>query len=218
MRWRLHALLADLTGDLSHFHEAALAQPELPPARAALGSALGRAGRAAEAVPHLRRAVAGDPFDKAAARALHQALNDAGDPEGARRLARDRRLLRRAAPEAVPAEPWFAPPPPAADETASIVVLCCNELEYTRLCLESVLRRTRPPYELVLIDNGSADGTPDYLNEIRARPGPDRVEVARNETNRGFPAGCNQGLARRGAAGWYSSTTTRWRPRAGWTA
>ena len=82
LRWRLHALLADLTGDLSHFHEAALAQPELPPARAALGSALGRAGRAAEAVPHLRRAVAGDPFDKAAARALHQALNDAGDPEG----------------------------------------------------------------------------------------------------------------------------------------
>ena len=162
--------------------------------------------------------MAGDPFDKAAARALHQALNDAGDPEGRRRLARDRRLLRRAAPEAVPAEPWFAPPPPAADETASIVVLCCNELEYTRLCLESVLRRTRPPYELVLIDNGSADGTPDYLNEIGARPGPDRVEVARNETNRGFPAGCNQGLARAGAAGWYSSTTTRWRPRAGWTA
>src|SRR5262249_7521240 len=79
--------------------------------------------------------------------------------------------------------------------------LCCNELEYTRLCLESVLRHTQPPYELVLVDNGSTDGTPAYLEEIRTRPGPARVEVIHNETNRGFPAGCNQALERaRGSA------------------
>src|SRR5262249_47987764 len=31
--------------------------------------------------------------------------------------------------------------------------------------------------------------------EVRTRPGPARVVVLRNETNRGFAAGCNQGLA-----------------------
>jgi GT2 family glycosyltransferase/tetratricopeptide (TPR) repeat protein len=195
LRWRLHALLAELTGELAHFHEAALARPDLPPSRAALGCALGRAGRPALALPHLRAAAAADPFDAAAARALAQALADAGDPEGARRVARDRRLLRGAAPEAVPEEPWFAQAPPPGDGLASVIVLCCNEVAYTRLCLESVLARTRPPYELVLVDNGSTDGTPDYLEEVRTRPGPERVVVVRNEHNVGFPAGCNQGLA-----------------------
>ena len=197
LRWRLHGLLGELTGDLAHYREAALARPALAPGLAALGCcALGRAGKPAEAVPHLRRAVEADPFDRAAARALGQASRDAGDAEGARRLAADRRLLRRAAPQAVPEEPWFAEAAAADGGLTSIVVLCCNELEYTRLCLESVLRRTRPPYELVLIDNGSADGTPTYLQEVRSRPGPARVEVVRNEANAGFPAGCNQGLAR----------------------
>src|SRR5262249_23036869 len=72
----------------------------------------------------------------------------------------------------------------------------CNQLQYTRQCLDSVLAHTRSPYELVLVDNGSADDTPAYLEEVRRRPGPARVEVIRNETNRGFPAGCNQALAR----------------------
>ncbi len=200
LRWRLHALLGELTGDLSHFREAALARPDLPTTLAALGCALGRFGRPAEAAPHLRRAVEANPFDRAAARALAQALKDAGDAGGARRLAEDRRLLHRAAPQAVPAESWFAEADPPGAEgggaMASIIILCCDGLEYTRPCLESVLRRTRPPYKLVLVDNGSSDGTPAYLEEIRSRPGPARVEVVRNETNAGFPAGCNQGLAR----------------------
>ncbi len=79
-------------------------------------------------------------------------------------------------------------------DLVSIIILCCNQLAYTQLCLDSVLRHTRPPYGLVLVDNGSADGTPAYLEEIRHRPGPTFVEVVRNATNRGFPAGCNQAL------------------------
>src|SRR5262249_37023565 len=118
LRWRLHGLLADLTGDLVHFHEAALARPDLPLSRARLGCALGRAGRAAEAVPHLQRAVAANPLDITAARALYQALLDSGDTEGSARLARDRRLLHLAAPECVPVESWFDGPPIPANSTA----------------------------------------------------------------------------------------------------
>src|SRR5438270_468441 len=82
---------------------------------------------------------------------------------GQRRLAEERRLLARAAPEAVPAEAWSVNTPPAGDEVASIIILCCNEADYTRQCLESVVRHTRRPYELILVDNGSTDGTAEYL-------------------------------------------------------
>jgi GT2 family glycosyltransferase/tetratricopeptide (TPR) repeat protein len=195
LRWRLHALLAELTGNLAHYYEAALARPDLPATRAALGCALGRAGHATAAVPHLRAAVDGNPFDGGAARALCQALTEAGTPVEARRQARDRRLLARTAGRLVPAEAWFTEAAPVGDELASIIILCCNELDYTRQCLESVLAHTRAPYELVLVDNGSTDGTPAYLEELKGRPGPQRVVVLRNDTNQGFPKGCNQGLA-----------------------
>jgi GT2 family glycosyltransferase len=85
--------------------------------------------------------------------------------------------------------------PPAGDELVSLIILCCNQLAYTRLCLESVLRHTRAPYELVLVDNGSTDDTPVFLEGIRSRLSPARVVVIRNAANHGFPAGCNQGLA-----------------------
>jgi RNA polymerase sigma factor (sigma-70 family) len=87
-------------------------------------------------------------------------------------------------------------PAPTGNELASLLILCCNEVDYTRLCLESVLRHTRQPYELILVDNGSTDGTPALLEALKRRAGPARVEVIRNDTNVGFPAGCNQALAR----------------------
>jgi len=193
-RWKLHSLLAQATGDLTHYHEAALARPDLPSARAALGCALAQHGRTADAISHLRLAATGDPFDRAAARALYQVLAQAGDPAAQRKFAREQHALAQAAPGLVPAEQWFATAPPAGDELASVIVLCCNEMDVTRLCLESVFRHTRQPYELVLIDNGSTDETPAYLDSLRGRQGPELVVVIRNEENRGYPAGVNQGL------------------------
>jgi GT2 family glycosyltransferase/predicted Zn-dependent protease len=195
VRWRLQALLGNLTDAVHHYYEAAVLRPDLPSTRAALGCALARAKQFPAAVPHLRYAVAENPFDGEAARALYQALGDSGDSQGQRRVAAERRLRSQADPQIVPAEAWFMDCPPPGDELASILILCCNELHYTRLCLESVLRHTRPPYELVVVDNGSTDGTPAYLEEVRTRTGPAHVTILRNETNVGFPAGCNQALA-----------------------
>jgi len=198
VRWRLQALLGSLTAGVHHNYEAAILRPDLPVTRAALGCALARAKQFPAAVPHLRFAVAGNPFDLDAARALFEVFGAVGDQDGQRRLAADRRQLCRSATKAVPAEKWFMDCPPAGDELASIIILCCNQLEYTRLCLESVLRHTRQPYELILIDNGSTDGTLAHLEGVRdegpGTRGPERVVVIRNETNVGFPAGCNQGL------------------------
>ncbi|MGE3804185.1 MAG: glycosyltransferase [Gemmataceae bacterium] len=194
LRWRLHSYLGEITEELGHFYEACVARADLPTSRAALGAALYRGKRFGQALPHLRRAVADNPFDSIAARALFDALGVARDQAGQRRLARDRRLLARTAPAALREEDVYKQMPPPGDELASIIILCWNELDYTRQCLESVLRHTRRPYELLLVNNGSSDGTRAFLEEIRQLSGPERVVVIHNESNLGFAAGCNQGL------------------------
>jgi GT2 family glycosyltransferase len=194
--WRLYTLLGQLTGETAFYYEAAMLLPDLPVARAALGMSLALAGKPCEALPHLRRAVADNPLDRPAARALFQVLGALGHGEARRELIEDQRLLQRAVPALVSPEPWFADPRPRGNELASIIILCCNQLEYTRQCLESLLRHTRRPYEVILVDNGSTDDTPAFLEAFRQRPGPARVEVLRHETNLGFPAGCNRAAGR----------------------
>lgn len=73
-------------------------------------------------------------------------------------------------------------------EMTSIIILTHNELPYTRECLESIWSRTDEPYELILVDNGSTDGTVEYLQSL------DGIKLIQNSTNRGFPAAVNQGI------------------------
>jgi|GEM_PF-1872280 len=199
IRTQLHALLSTLTSDLSHAYEAAVGNSSNDEFRVELGVALTRAGRPAQAVEHLRRAHASNPFSPAA-RTLHTLLVRLGHDAVAEQLRKQQATFRAVAPGLIRPEAWVTPgekPPPLV----SIIILCCGQIAFTRLCLESVLRNTRQPYELILIDNGSTDGTADYLRSFGNRLGPTRVEVILNATNRGFPAGCNQGLSR--AAGEY---------------
>jgi glycosyltransferase involved in cell wall biosynthesis len=195
IRWRLHGLLAELTGELHHFHDAVMARPDLSVSRAALGCALARQGRIPEAIPHLRTALKSDPFDTGCARALYQALGDASLFDGQRRLARDRHVLHLAAPQAVPLEPWVAEPAQSGEGLVSVVLLCGNTSDVTRRCLESVLRETRAPYELILIDEGSAAGVPDEPHSFGAAKGPTRVEVIRTEKNLGVTDGIGRGIS-----------------------
>ncbi len=75
----------------------------------------------------------------------------------------------------------------------SIIIPCFNQLEFTRHCLRALFRHTRPPWELIVIDNGSTDGTGVYLAGVQdSSPAP--VTVITNAANRGFPAAINQGL------------------------
>lgn len=71
----------------------------------------------------------------------------------------------------------------------SIIIVTFNQLPFTRECLDSIRIRTDEPYELIFIDNGSTDGTPDYLRTI---PG---ATVICNADNRGFAQAVNMGLA-----------------------
>eukprot|EP00913_Durusdinium_trenchii_P013432 g12613.t1 len=70
----------------------------------------------------------------------------------------------------------------------SIVIVTHNQLRHTRACVDSIRHVTDEPVELIFVDNGSTDGTVDYLNSISG------ATVITNAVNRGFPAGANQGL------------------------
>jgi GT2 family glycosyltransferase len=102
--------------------------------------------------------------------------------------------LQEATVEAALSRPVPPGPAEAPAPEASIVVVAVDGLPFTRLCLESVLEHTEaPPFELLVVDNASSDGTRAYLELLAARDA--RVRVIRNEENRGFAAAANQGLA-----------------------
>jgi len=70
-----------------------------------------------------------------------------------------------------------------------IVILTWNQREDTLECLESVFRLDYPNFKVVVVDNGSIDGTAEA---IRARwP---NVTLIVNEINIGVPAADNQGF------------------------
>lgn len=76
---------------------------------------------------------------------------------------------------------------PEPDPALSIVVLAWDQLEYTQHCVQTIRQHTDVPYELIIVDNGSADDARDYAEQAGD-------VVILNETNLGFSAGMNQGL------------------------
>jgi GT2 family glycosyltransferase/acetyltransferase-like isoleucine patch superfamily enzyme/2-polyprenyl-3-methyl-5-hydroxy-6-metoxy-1,4-benzoquinol methylase/Flp pilus assembly protein TadD/glycosyltransferase involved in cell wall biosynthesis len=79
------------------------------------------------------------------------------------------------------------------DSLTSIIILTYNQLKHTKLCLQSIEEHTPQPHELILVDNGSTDGTLDYLQEYANLH--HNVRVIANKKNLGFAAGNNQGLS-----------------------
>lgn len=69
------------------------------------------------------------------------------------------------------------------------VILSWNRREDTLACLASLAKLDYPCVRLLLVDNGSSDGTAEAV--ARQFPG---IEVIVNERNLGFAAGCNVGL------------------------
>lgn len=90
--------------------------------------------------------------------------------------------------EPVGATSCESPPDAPAQTFTSIIIVTCNALEYTEACLESVERCTPQPHEVIVVDNGSTDGTRDYLRRRLS------VRLIESRQNRGFPAAANQAL------------------------
>lgn len=79
----------------------------------------------------------------------------------------------------------------------SLVTLTHNKLPVTRRCLPTWLETRGAPWELIVVDNGSTDGTAEWLETFRREAAQRGVEVSvlRNATNAGCSTARNQGLA-----------------------
>ena len=65
-------------------------------------------------------------------------------------------------------------------ELVSIIVQAYNRLEKTKICIECILKYTTDiEYELVLVDNGSTDGTLDYFKSVK-HPRKKIIRVTKN--------------------------------------
>ena len=63
----------------------------------------------------------------------------------------------------------------------TIVILTWNGLAYTRRCLDTLRSNTdHPTYHVIVVDNGSTDGTVEYLDKQ------DSITLIRNNSNLGF--------------------------------
>jgi len=74
----------------------------------------------------------------------------------------------------------------------SIIILTYNRLDVTRACLDSIHRNTPQSHEIIIVDNGSTDGTVTWLQQ-RCIEQP-TIRLIANTENRGFAAGSNQGM------------------------
>ncbi len=71
----------------------------------------------------------------------------------------------------------------------TIIILTWNGLDFTKRCLETLGRTAFPDYEVAAVDNGSTDGTVEYL---RSFPG---IRLFENRENLGFVSGNNRAMA-----------------------
>jgi len=71
---------------------------------------------------------------------------------------------------------------------ATIVILTRNNLNYTKECIKSIRKNTTLEHKVVVVDNGSTDGTVEYLRESKC------IFHIENDANLGFARGFNIGI------------------------
>ena len=76
-------------------------------------------------------------------------------------------------------------------EPINIVIATWNAVDYTRKCIESIRNYTSYPHLLTVVDNGSTDGTLEYLH---SEPG---IRVIANKENLGYGQAIVQGYESR---------------------
>ncbi|MDL1964394.1 MAG: glycosyltransferase, partial [Deltaproteobacteria bacterium] len=83
---------------------------------------------------------------------------------------------------------WHALSFPNFDEKdVSIIIPVYNQCEHTFRCLESILKNSTVPYEVILVDNASDKSTAQMLDAMEG------IRVIHNKENQGFVIACNEG-------------------------
>lgn len=82
--------------------------------------------------------------------------------------------------------------PNIADESVTVLMPVFDGAAYLREAIDSILSQTFTDFELLVIDDGSKDETPEILASVDDR----RLRVLRNEHNEGLVRALNRGLDR----------------------
>ncbi len=89
--------------------------------------------------------------------------------------------------------------------SVSIIIPCFNAVEYTKQAIESVLINTNVNYELILINNGSQDGTKKYFEflkrNLKAGGFLKKITILQFKQNLGVAKSLNLGISK--SAGKY---------------
>jgi glycosyltransferase involved in cell wall biosynthesis len=76
----------------------------------------------------------------------------------------------------------------------SVVVPTCNRRDQILRCVGTLLEQTKPPREVIVVDDGSTDGTAEALGALSARAGSVMLRVIRNDRTLGANASRNVGI------------------------
>ncbi len=78
---------------------------------------------------------------------------------------------------------------PQPSRPVAVVILTWNAIEFSKRCLTALQEMTdHPDWRLIVVDNGSVDGTPEWLSTLPW------ITLVRNSRNLGFTKGCNIGI------------------------
>lgn len=86
----------------------------------------------------------------------------------------------------------------------SIIVLNYNRLHYSKRTISTLIATTTVPHEFIFVDNGSIDGTREYLLSLEHETNAEKITYIFNDRNFGVAGGRNSGL--RVASGEYLMT------------
>lgn len=79
--------------------------------------------------------------------------------------------------------------------TTSIMMVTYNRLELTKRMFDNFIKTTNSPFRLIIVDNGSTDGTVKWLKQLNPEsPYCQGSHIHLNEKNMGIAIGRNQGL------------------------
>lgn len=77
-----------------------------------------------------------------------------------------------------------------AKTAVSVTIVTYNSRRFIEPCLEALLRQSGIPFDVVVVDNDSTDGTRELLARFAGR-----IQVIHNDRNVGFAAAQNQAIA-----------------------
>ena len=83
---------------------------------------------------------------------------------------------------------------PAHPRLVSVVIPSWNTRDVTLACIARVRAHTAEPAEIIVVDNGSTDGSPERLDALVRAPHPIPLRLVRNDSNRGYACATNQGM------------------------